>query len=101
VTAGGSGTSLNIQLLLDTTILGIVANYNVTANLNTYGSVPLNVSVFDTPSAGTHTYSIGAVKGLTGGAAATMRIFGSNAGAPFDTVTHPGFIAVQKIVITP
>lgn len=98
VTGTGTGTSLNLQLLIDSTILGIVSNYNVVPTNGIYGSIPIYIAVFDTPSTGTHTYSIGGVKGLTGGATATMRVFGSNAGSPFDTVTHPGFIAVSKVV---
>ena len=97
VTKGGTGTALVLTLTLDTTILGLVCDYNITPKLGEYGSIPVYLSVFDTPSAGSHTYTIGAFKSFSGGATALMRIYGDNAGPPFVGVTHPGYLVVTAL----
>lgn len=97
VSVGGTGTAMLIALAIDATNLGLLTTYNVVPQAGIYGSTPCFLSAFDTPAAGTHTYSILANKSLGGGAAATMRLYGSNIGPPFTNVTHPGYIAVYAL----
>lgn len=99
VTAGGSGTATLLTLTRDSTILGDVMDYNVQPTNGLYGSIPVFLSVFDTPPAGSHTYSIGAFLSDSGGATHTSLIYGSGLGPPFVGVTHPGYIAVLKTVV--
>lgn len=97
VTGTGSGAALVLSLLRDSTIIGIVSNYNVVPTNGVYGSIPVTVSAFDLPTAGSHTYTMGATKVVSGGATATMRIYGDSAGSPYTSVTHPGFIGVTQV----
>lgn len=101
---GGASAALIFSLSVDSTILGIVVDLNLPQKAgaiaaNDYISIPIYISVFDTPTAGTHTYSIGAYKVLTGGATANCLVYGSNVGPPFTGVTHPGYIAVLQAVV--
>ena len=96
VTGSGTGTALLLTLTRDTTVLGDIVDYNVVPTNGVYGSIPVSVSVFDTPPAGTHTYSIGGFRSLSGGATSTSFVYGSNLGPPFVGVTHPGFLAILQ-----
>jgi hypothetical protein len=97
VTGGGTGTSLNVQCLRNGGSLGVFGNYNVRPQAGNYGSTPMFLSIFDTPPAGATVYGIAAFKGLSGGAAANMAVYGDLAAFPNPTLSAPGYVAVYSI----
>lgn len=96
VSGNGTGAALLMNLHRDTTDIGRVFDYNIAPTGGNYGSVACAVSVFDTPPAGVHTYTMTAWRNQAG-CTTTSFVYGSNTGPPFTGVTHPGFIAAIKV----
>jgi hypothetical protein len=81
---------LLLELWLDTTPVGVVFDFGVDAGL--YGVNSVYCSAIDTPSAGSHVYSIKGYTTVSGGTFGNANVYGANITTAH--TTRPGFLAI-------
>jgi hypothetical protein len=85
--------ALIIELWRDAGPEGVICSYN--ASDQDYAAAPCNLSAFDTPPAGLHTYSVrGYIQPGGGGTQGPTNVYGANVTTPH--ATRPGYFAILE-----